>query len=614
MKMKTLMPFGFIFVLLLILCAVPMAAAFSNSLAGLTTADLGCCCTCVVDVRYYGAVPNDDKDDSEAIKNALAVATSGASKRLYFPCGNYRVVTQYGETFSLSNNIVVEGDGPGLTTITAINETGVEPFDWNLFEIVEEDSATVKDLTLVGNGLISGPGEGGYHTAVVHRGGTSGIMMIQNVVTHGFSQAFKKDPGDVSVTIRDSDVSALAIGYLSANGPATGSGGRSLISRTRFHDIGTSTDPNKRHGLYITAPFIELLVENCIFENITGYGIHRYNCEPCAGVSSGSVIITGNRFVNTIDGMGHGGITLEGMINYDVVISGNSFELAQPGSNAYGVEVYTNNVVITGNSFTVRNAGVLAGAQSANGTVSGNRFRLVGNEPEGGVYGVFVYGTGWNISGNTFVGVSGKPYCVRLMGAKHTNIASNTFHLNGGPGVYVDFSDPPVDDPETALVITDKIQIAGNQFFGYSGGYGGVFITAPGETTPFINNARIVGNTFQNTGSYSIYSQRPGVVAESNEAIAQVSIQVPVLASAPELELPVGSGPWHVTGTETISTLNPPTIGFRGMITLIADGAWSFDTSGESKIRASEAPMTAGLAVTLIYDGSFWYEVGRGTP
>lgn len=79
----------------------------------------------------------------------------------------------------------------------------------------------------------------------------------------------------------------------------------------------------------------------------------------------------------------------------------------------------------------------------------------------------------------------------------------------------------------------------------------------------------------------------------------------PVIASASTIA-PANSIQ-HVTGTSTISTINPPspmssTIG--GCITLIADGAWTTATGGNI---SAVLIAVAGTPYQACYDGSVWY-------
>lgn len=63
----------------------------------------------------------------------------------------------------------------------------------------------------------------------------------------------------------------------------------------------------------------------------------------------------------------------------------------------------------------------------------------------------------------------------------------------------------------------------------------------------------------------------------------------------------------HVSGVGTIYTIDVPP-GFTGPIWLIPDGAWSLGLGGN--IGTAVGPVTAGIAISLVYDGTQWVPVG----
>lgn len=63
-------------------------------------------------------------------------------------------------------------------------------------------------------------------------------------------------------------------------------------------------------------------------------------------------------------------------------------------------------------------------------------------------------------------------------------------------------------------------------------------------------------------------------------------------------------GTFHVTGTTTVSTINLPYTGFTGSITIIPDGVFSTNTSGNIAL-VSLSVVSRPLIMT--YDGTSWY-------
>lgn len=96
---------------------------------------------------------------------------------------------------------------------------------------------------------------------------------------------------------------------------------------------------------------------------------------------------------------------------------------------------------------------------------------------------------------------------------------------------------------------------------------------------------------------------RPGVNTPTIELVLGADI-----ASAATIS--VVTAMHRVSGVATITTINPPYVGFTGELTLIATGAWALATGGNI---AAAVPATAGQLVRLVYDGTTWYPAG-GVP
>lgn len=64
----------------------------------------------------------------------------------------------------------------------------------------------------------------------------------------------------------------------------------------------------------------------------------------------------------------------------------------------------------------------------------------------------------------------------------------------------------------------------------------------------------------------------------------------------------------HVSGTTSITTIVPPYTGFLGRITLIADGAFTFTTTGTAPNAISTVfTAVSGQALDIIHDGAAWF-------
>lgn len=81
------------------------------------------------------------------------------------------------------------------------------------------------------------------------------------------------------------------------------------------------------------------------------------------------------------------------------------------------------------------------------------------------------------------------------------------------------------------------------------------------------------------------------------------------VASATALPLPTGRV-FHVTGTTTITSITSTNFASGAVITLIFDGALTF-TEGNNLVLAGNFVTGATDTITLVYDGTNWYEICR---
>lgn len=83
------------------------------------------------------------------------------------------------------------------------------------------------------------------------------------------------------------------------------------------------------------------------------------------------------------------------------------------------------------------------------------------------------------------------------------------------------------------------------------------------------------------------------------------------VASATALPLPTGRL-FHVTGTTTITSITSTNFATGVVITLIFDGVLTF-TDGNNLKLAGNFVTAADSTITLVYDGTNWYEICRST-
>lgn len=81
------------------------------------------------------------------------------------------------------------------------------------------------------------------------------------------------------------------------------------------------------------------------------------------------------------------------------------------------------------------------------------------------------------------------------------------------------------------------------------------------------------------------------------------------VASATAMPLPTGRV-FHVTGTTNITSITSTNFASGAVITIIFDGVLTF-TDGSNLKLAEDFVTTAGSTITLVYDGTNWYEIAR---
>ena len=117
-----------------------------------------------------------------------------------------------------------------------------------------------------------------------------------------------------------------------------------------------------------------------------------------------------------------------------------------------------------------------------------------------------------------------------------------------------------------------------------------------------------IGSLPQDT---SIHRYAAGVVrfGDASTGIRGLQGGGTAVASAAALPLPTGSV-FHVTGTTNVTSITSTNFAAGCQITLIFDGALTF-TDGNNLKLAGNFVTTADDTITLVYDGTNWYEMCR---
>lgn len=178
----------------------------------------------------------------------------------------------------------------------------------------------------------------------------------------------------------------------------------------------------------------------------------------------------------------------------------------------------------------------------------------------------------------------------------------------------------------TAFVTTAdnlKANLASPTFTGTVGLPAGTVLTTPALTLRTqIDNVAIVANSpYRNTSDGKVYVGSNDGLSNQEVFVAGVSGPVSVANGGNGL---VGSGAnvasaatitvsgkiFHVTGTTTITSVSATGVSAGTEITIIFDGVLTF-TDGSNLKLAGDFVTTADDTITLVYDGSNWYETAR---
>lgn len=121
-------------------------------------------------------------------------------------------------------------------------------------------------------------------------------------------------------------------------------------------------------------------------------------------------------------------------------------------------------------------------------------------------------------------------------------------------------------------------------------------------------NGSTIGAGTQDT---SLHRYSAGVLrlGDANSAIRGLLGGGSAVASASAMPLPTGNV-FHVTGTTNITSITSTNFGAGVVVTLIFDGVLTF-TDGNNLKLAGDFVTTADDTITLVYDGTNWYEMCR---
>ena len=302
-------------------------------------ANIGAAASTVVNVKDFGAVGDGIADDQQAIKDAFDYALQHLPCEVYFPAGEYGILSG-GITVEMpkgSGGLTISGDGKNLSTIKYLENwqtngtwyaIRVAPVGYLANQPTDENEylhdIMIRDLAVYDTDPIN-------HAWNVEKGDSS------TEETHGFDIQFCKratvkdcfiaNVGDEAIDIY-SCVDVLVTGNNIIDSPAAGGAGGaiSIGDGTKNAVVSNNTvngsNPNKNNfGIAVESLFIpvsNVTITGNTVSNIYGRGINIGATNAGSGVTG---LVVSDNVISNITGEGVG-IGTEGSYSKDAQING----------------------------------------------------------------------------------------------------------------------------------------------------------------------------------------------------------------------------------------------------------------------------------------------------
>lgn len=509
-----------------------------------------------VDVRDHGAVGDGQADDTAAIQAADAAATA-ASQALFFPGGTYIAegLAPTTDWIGSVGSVIKLRDGSALDLLTVADDvSGITisdlEFDGNAAKVASENY-----------GLIIGGTRNTVTRCYVHDVLWDGITIATGASLIAITDCVVEDIGRSGIT-----------GVGSALDPIT----HCLISRNRVSRVGISAGAGSGLGItgigsYIS--FIGNVTVDTTFDGLAAYNRHNSH-----------LVVTGNIFRNA----GNNGLHVGGshiLVNDNLVDAPAHYGIFV-ASDPNGTPTPAVNAVVTGN--VVVSPGTQAGieVQAVTGFAIGSN-RVVGAHTHGIEVVSCASGT---ITGNSSTGaVAGSG--IRIDRSRDVTIGDNVSKGNAARGIYL------TDD---GVTITEYVNIADN-IVASNGTWG---IQSEGSSRQLsVHDNRLYSNT---SGNFSIANNTGNRIGRN---YTDDSTNV---ASAATVTLPFGESLYTITGTTTITSISAArnnqrtvVLKFAGILTV---------TDGSNLKLVGNFVTAVDSMLTLVCDGTNWYEIARSSP
>lgn len=292
-----------------------------------------------IDIRDYGAIPNDDLDDSAAIQAAINAANSANGQEVFFPAGSYNIETTV--TYKSNAKLVGEArrgvsyyDAPapvdtpvGTVIIVKSGITGFAPLNVPCIQ------PEIRNLTFMVDGYDhedSSPFGGEANSAAE---GTIAIdifrtrdMRIEGVDFYNFHIAIN---GISSARLLLEDFTAYDCKFvvkLESGADATISHGSSIIHCDNHIYLYSVDGVTISNNYFFQAYTSQIYMEECQFMTLTGNKIFETNEGPNVKVVNGSYLTSSANFLARSGWYNPGGLlSADTVPGYDISGTENIF-------------------------------------------------------------------------------------------------------------------------------------------------------------------------------------------------------------------------------------------------------------------------------------------------
>jgi hypothetical protein len=249
-----------------------------------------------VNVKEHGAVGDGKANDTTAIQTAIAVLPAAGGVVL-FPAGTY-LVTPGAPAFSVGSGVVLEGEGHRASVIKSINNPAAE----GRFFDIGGGRVEFRDLSFAGPATFGGP----KIVTAVRATNVAGIeVCLRNCGAYGMNRVAQMWSGQSqTIEMLGCDFDAEDIGNKEGAaqdasncvlGPNVGGGVIARDCRFRRWGSNTTEGSNKNHVLYLCNE-TPLLVDGCRFEEHRDGRYIQVNGSAEGAPTAGNYWMIGNSF------------------------------------------------------------------------------------------------------------------------------------------------------------------------------------------------------------------------------------------------------------------------------------------------------------------------------